>query len=93
MRFYKIDIKGKVWLERIGIPSYTADDKGRIIYETSLDQLHFGCAKGGAANFIPVFDGVHSMLPVADITYNIGHPSYRWNSIYAADFYGQVRYA
>lgn len=34
MRFYKIDTQGKMWLQRDALPGWTADDEGRIIYDT-----------------------------------------------------------
>jgi len=44
-KFYKVDIQGKNWLQRVnGLPAWTPNDEGRIVYDLldSTAQLYIG---------------------------------------------------
>ena len=41
-RYYKIDTRGKHWIQRVnGVPAWQASDKGRIIYDLITDSMYF----------------------------------------------------
>ena len=43
MRFHEIDMRGKLWLQKVtGVPSWTSADDGRFIYETVTKTVYFG---------------------------------------------------
>lgn len=43
MRFYKIDTKGKMWLDRRAtMPAWAAGDEGRIAYDESTEDMYLG---------------------------------------------------
>ena len=58
-RFYKVDIRGKNWLQRVAsAPAWTSDDEGRIIYDEAAEAIKFGTASAwsnaGAYNDVPL---------------------------------------
>jgi len=58
-KFYKVDIRGKNWLQRVSsVPAWTADDEGRILYDESDGQVKYGDSAGwnfaGAYNDVPL---------------------------------------
>jgi len=42
MRFYKIDIQGKMWIQRTPIPGWLAADEGRVLYDTGGKEAYIG---------------------------------------------------
>ena len=58
-RYYKLDIRGKNWLQRVnGVPAWTADDEGRMVYDEADEQVKFGNASewsnAGQYNDVPL---------------------------------------
>lgn len=43
MEFHEIDTKGKIWIQRVSsLPTWTADDVGRVVYDIGEDAFYFG---------------------------------------------------
>lgn len=43
MEFHEIDTKGKLWIQRVAaLPTWTANDVGRVVYDISADAFYFG---------------------------------------------------
>lgn len=92
MRFYKVDVRGKIWVERRAVPTFDPlTDQGRVFYATGSHRIYYGNTNIG--DFLPLFDGTFNMNPQVDASYNIGSATFRWNVVRAVDFYGNVRYA
>jgi len=58
-RFYKLDIRGKNWLQRVNpVPVWTAADEGRMVYDESDEQVKFGnsseWSNAGQYNDVPL---------------------------------------
>ena len=58
-RFYKIDTRGKHWLERVPTaPVWSAEDEGRILYDEGDEQVKFGnsveWSNAGQYNDVPL---------------------------------------
>jgi hypothetical protein len=62
MRFYKIDIQGKMWLERLAIPGWTASDEGRLLYDTGNNVAYLGDNGGFGEIWTSRNDGAASGL-------------------------------
>lgn len=60
-KFYKVDIQGKNWLQRVtGKPVWTADDEGRILFDTN--DADAPVQIGGASGWLK--SGEHADVPV-----------------------------
>jgi len=58
-KFFKIDIRGKNWLQRVnGVAAWTAADEGRMLYDEADEQVKFGnsseWSNAGQYNDVPV---------------------------------------
>jgi len=59
-RFYKINTQGKHWLQRTDVPVWTPNDEGRILYDSTSQQVVYGNASewkstgGEAYNDVPL---------------------------------------
>ena len=42
MRFYNIDARGKIWVQRTVVPGWTEADEGRILYDTGGNEPYIG---------------------------------------------------
>jgi hypothetical protein len=42
MKFYKVDMQGKIWLQRVAVPAWAAADEGRILYDTGGNVAFLG---------------------------------------------------
>jgi len=62
MRFYKLDVQGKMWLERLAIPGWTAADEGRILYDTGGNEAYLGDNAGFGKIWTSRNDGAGSGL-------------------------------
>ena len=62
MRFYKIDIRGKMWLERLAVPGWAAADEGRLLYDTGGNVAYLGDNAGFGEVWTSRNDGTGSGL-------------------------------
>ena len=100
MENHGITMKGKYFMEQVAAPAAGASSERRLAYNVSpsingaTDQ--FGEYKMFFHNntkwLRPLCGNVNDG-PDTDNTRQLGSGSYRFSAIYAADFFGQVRYS
>jgi len=62
MRFYKVDVRGKMWIQRLTLPGWTAADEGRILYDTGDNIAYLGDNVGFGEMWTSRNDGAGSGL-------------------------------
>jgi hypothetical protein len=62
MRFYKVDVQGKMWLERLAVPGWAASDEGRLLYDTGGNVAYLGDNAGFGELWTSRNDGAGSGL-------------------------------
>jgi hypothetical protein len=99
MDFHGITMKGKYYAEQVTSPT-GADTAGRVVINTS--NVANGVDVSFNGNKLFFNNGTYWLRPLVankddgpdqDIQWDLGTASYRWRRIYAANFYGSVRYS
>jgi hypothetical protein len=63
MRFYKVDVQGKMWLERLAVPAWgSVANEGRILYDTGANVAYLGDNAGFGKIWTSRNDGAGSGL-------------------------------
>ena len=57
MRFYKVDVQGKMWLQRLAVPGWAASDEGRLLYDTGANVAFLGDNAGFGKSFFGRWPG------------------------------------
>jgi len=92
MKFYKIEAQaGGLFLERrSSMPVYTSEAKGRLIYDTVLDQVYVGTDSTDVTDYVAMFDEAHHVRPLVGSTYDVGSAAKTFREIHADDLFGNL---
>lgn len=100
MENHGITMKGKYFMEQVAAPAAGASNERRIVYNVSpsingaTDQFgEFKMFYHNDTKWLRPLCGNVSDGPDVDNSRDLGSGSFRFRRIYAADFFGQVRYS
>jgi hypothetical protein len=92
MRWHKITVKsGGLFHEQrdtVDFPTYTAEQKARMLYDDTDDQMVYG--NDDIGDFVALFDGAHDLLPIAPSTYKLGDVGSEFLEVHADSIFGPV---